>query len=69
MLISQLTRQVEQLGDVREELSSLGDDLQKVQSELVGDLRSVQKDYIRDVGELTTRVEFLEASCVRGCAS
>ena len=61
VLISRLSGVAEQLGELREDTAGLGRDLQNVQGEIVGDLRSVQKDYIRDVGELTERVEFLEA--------
>ncbi len=32
-----------------------------MQNEIVSDLHSVQKDYIRDVSELRERVEFLES--------
>ncbi len=49
------------LEGLHERFDELGRDLQAVQTEIVGDLRSVQSDYIRDVGELRDRVEFLES--------
>lgn len=51
---------ISHLSNLHKQFDQLGQDLQRVQKEIVGDLRAVQKDYIRDVGELTARVEFLE---------
>ncbi len=56
------------LSNLHQQFDELGQDLQQVQKELVRDLRSVQKDYIRDVGQLTARVEFLEAFMREGLA-
>lgn len=61
VLIDHLLSLREQMGLLHERFDRLGRDLQEVQGELGADLRSVQADYIRDVGELGARLEFLEA--------
>lgn len=51
---------ISHLSNLHRQFQELGQDLQKVQKEITGDLRSVQQDYIRDAQQMTSRIEFLE---------
>ena len=57
MLIAQL----EERYRLHERLDQLGQDLQQVQSEILGDLRGFQKEYQRDTEDLTGRLQHLES--------
>jgi hypothetical protein len=60
ILIGHLRQLEEQSARLREHFERLGSELQQVQSELVGDLRAVQSDHVRDAAALSTRIQEIE---------
>lgn len=56
-----LIGQLEERYRLHERLDQLGQDLQQVQSEILGDLRGFQTEYQRDTEDLTGRLQHLES--------